>query len=196
MDLTLIWLFDNGKFPEGVAVEELKQYGGRKKLKEEIPHYVVDLLHPKGLMPDYEIFVDELVESGIGKKMKCWNIGKIKEIVRAHKTKFEAKGIALFISHKTEYVSHGQYGKSDRKTVHESMDGGLQRIFDCTMGLKPLFATFHSYTFSIMPFLSSAGGHNEYFRWVEFVDREQQPNYYPQRDAETTRQCEEACVIS
>jgi hypothetical protein len=28
------------------------------------------------------------------------------------------------------------------------------------------------------------GGHVEYFRWVEFVDREEQPNYYPQRDAE------------
>ena len=24
------------------------------------------------------------------------------------------------------------------------------------------------------------GGHHEYFRWIEFVDREEQPSYHPQ----------------
>lgn len=37
------------------------------------------------------------------------------------------------------------------------------------------------------------GGHMEYFRWIEFVDREEQPNYYPQRDADTK---DDKCVIS
>ena len=36
-------------------------------------------------------------------------------------------------------------------------------------------------------------GDHEYFRWIEFVDREQQPNYYPQRDADTK---DEKCIIS
>lgn len=38
------------------------------------------------------------------------------------------------------------------------------------------------------------GGHYEYFRWLEFVDRDLQPNYYPQRDAATNS--EKGCVIS
>eukprot|EP00567_Pseudictyota_dubia_P009469 CAMPEP_0197441050 /NCGR_PEP_ID=MMETSP1175-20131217/7413_1 /TAXON_ID=1003142 /ORGANISM="Triceratium dubium, Strain CCMP147" /LENGTH=281 /DNA_ID=CAMNT_0042971273 /DNA_START=38 /DNA_END=883 /DNA_ORIENTATION=+ len=36
------------------------------------------------------------------------------------------------------------------------------------------------------------GGHMEYFRWLEFVDREEQPNYTPQRDVETK---DVKCVI-
>lgn len=35
-------------------------------------------------------------------------------------------------------------------------------------------------------------GHHQYFRWIEFVDREEQPNYYPQHE-ETTQQ--KYCVI-
>ena len=30
--------------------------------------------------------------------------------------------------------------------------------------------------------------HWEYFRWIEFVDREEQPSYHPQYDAETKKQ--------
>lgn len=37
------------------------------------------------------------------------------------------------------------------------------------------------------------GGHMEYFRWIEFVDMEKQPNYHPQRDAESKK--EKNCVI-
>jgi len=33
----------------------------------------------------------------------------------------------------------------------------------------------------------------EYFRWMEFVDREEQPNSFPQRDVDTRA---EGCVIS
>ena len=31
-------------------------------------------------------------------------------------------------------------------------------------------------------------GHYEYYRWIEFVDREEQPSYHPQYDAETKKQ--------
>jgi len=70
---------------------------------------------------------------------------KLKEIVEEHKPKFAAKGVDIFVSHKQEYVSHGQYG-----------------------------------------------GHQEHFRWIEFVDRELQPSYQPQRDA---NEKEEKCSI-
>lgn len=33
------------------------------------------------------------------------------------------------------------------------------------------------------------GGHDEIFRWLEFVNREEQPNYKPQRDAEGKNDC-------
>lgn len=38
------------------------------------------------------------------------------------------------------------------------------------------------------------GGHMEYFRWLEFVDMTEQPNYVPQRDADTKPK--EECVVS
>lgn len=40
------------------------------------------------------------------------------------------------------------------------------------------------------------GGHNEYFRWLEFVDREQQPNYIPQRGTDERTEGKKECVIS
>lgn len=39
------------------------------------------------------------------------------------------------------------------------------------------------------------GGHYAHFRWIEFVDREQQPNYHPQRDATTRQGAEQDCII-
>jgi hypothetical protein len=134
------------EFPYGVVVEELKQWGGRKKLKENIPIYVQKMMTEKDLMVEYTDLVDACVSEGVGARLKAWNIDKLKEIVKYYTTKFEKKGVAVFVSHKREYVSHGQHG-----------------------------------------------GHYEFFRWIEFVDREVQPNYYPQRDAETT---DEKCVIS
>eukprot|EP00934_Nitzschia_sp_Nitz4_P002769 Nitzschia sp. Nitz4//scaffold237_size30108//11060//11902//NITZ4_007992-RA/size30108-processed-gene-0.19-mRNA-1//1//CDS//3329543506//2759//frame0 len=38
------------------------------------------------------------------------------------------------------------------------------------------------------------GGHIEHFRWIEFVDRDEQPNYYPQRN--TKDESDDKCVIS
>mmetsp|Transcript_5372 Transcript_5372/g.15672 ORF Transcript_5372/g.15672 Transcript_5372/m.15672 type:complete len:97 (-) Transcript_5372:316-606(-) len=96
-------------------------------------------------MTEYYALVDACVEEGIGRKLKGWNLKKLKIIVDEHRPKFEAKGVALFISLKKEYIQHGK------------------------------------------------SGHVEHFRWIEFVDRDIQPNYYPQRDA-TTR--DEKCVIS
>eukprot|EP00568_Trieres_chinensis_P008695 CAMPEP_0183300278 /NCGR_PEP_ID=MMETSP0160_2-20130417/6757_1 /TAXON_ID=2839 ORGANISM="Odontella Sinensis, Strain Grunow 1884" /NCGR_SAMPLE_ID=MMETSP0160_2 /ASSEMBLY_ACC=CAM_ASM_000250 /LENGTH=276 /DNA_ID=CAMNT_0025462665 /DNA_START=68 /DNA_END=898 /DNA_ORIENTATION=- len=134
------------KFPNGVAVEELKSWGGKKKLKEKIPIYVEKMLTKKGLMEEYDALVDACIEQGVGKRFKSWNLEKLKIVVGAHRPIFEDKGVALFLSQKEEWVSHGQHG-----------------------------------------------GHMEHFRWIEFVDRELQPDYYPQRDA-TTRT--DNCIIS
>ena len=133
------------EFPKGVAVEELKQWGGRKKLKEKIPIYVESMLEKYDLMDEYNQMIDHVVESGVGANTKMWNIEKLKLIMAEYKPKFAEKGVDVFVSHKQEYVSHGQYG-----------------------------------------------GHNEYFRWIEYVDRSLQPSYKPQRDAE---QKDEKCAI-
>ena len=133
------------KFPNGVAVEELKQWSGRKKLKEKIPIYVEKMLQKKDLMTEYNQLVDHVIESGVSSNFKNWNIEKLKLILDEYKPMFAAKGIDVFVSHKQEYVSHGQYG-----------------------------------------------GHTEFFRWIEYVDRELQPNYMPQRSAEEK---DEKCSI-
>jgi len=52
------------KFPNGVAVEELKNWGGRKKLKEKIPIYVEKILEKKGLMEEYNQMIDHVIEAG------------------------------------------------------------------------------------------------------------------------------------
>jgi len=125
------------EFPYGVAVEELKQWGhARKRLKEKIPVYVELLLEQKDLKTEYDALVNDCAELGVGKRFKCWNTGKLAEVIKAHNTNFEAKGISIFVSQKKEWVQHGQ------------------------------------------------SGHMEVFRWIEFVDRELQPNYHPQRDVE------------
>mmetsp|Transcript_26584 Transcript_26584/g.58260 ORF Transcript_26584/g.58260 Transcript_26584/m.58260 type:complete len:279 (+) Transcript_26584:61-897(+) len=133
-------------FPNGVAVEKFNRYGeARKKLKERCPIYVEKLLAAKGLMGEYEALVDDFILTEGGCCMQNWDTAKLQAIVDAHKHKFEARGVAVFISHKQEYISHGQYG-----------------------------------------------GHYEYFRWVEFVNRDEQPNYYPQRDALSKK---EKCAV-
>ncbi|GFH46020.1 hypothetical protein CTEN210_02494 [Chaetoceros tenuissimus] len=134
------------KFPNGVAVEELKQHKGRKKLKEKMPIYVEKLLKDHDLLSEYDQLVDHVIEAGRGQRTKMWNIEKLKGVLDVYKPIFSAKGVDLFVSHKQEYISHGQYG-----------------------------------------------GHIEYYRWIEFVDRSIQPNYFPQRDSETKKQ--EECNV-
>ena len=131
------------EFPNGVAVEKIRQYNGRKKLKEKIPVYVEKLLSDNDLMVEYEMLIEDILQKGTG---KCgWNLDALKQVIGEHRPKFERKNITLFLSMKQEYVSHGQYG-----------------------------------------------GHMEYFRWIEFVDMKEQPNYEPQRDAQDKK---EQCVV-
>jgi len=124
------------KFPNGVAVEKLSAWSSRKKLKDEIPPHVQEMMEQKGLMDEYEILVNHIVDAHNG-DFRTWNLEKIKEILHAYKPMFEPKGVSVFVSHKEEFIHHGQ------------------------------------------------GGHMEHFKWLEFVDRKMQPNYYPQRDAES-----------
>ena len=137
-------MYNTLTFPDGVAVEELKNYGrARNKLKETAPPYVTELMELKGAQDEYQTLVEHVAEAGVGKKFKLWNVKKCMEIAEVHKEKFEAKGIKVYVCIKKEYVSHGQYG-----------------------------------------------GHEEIFRWLEFVDMEKQPSYVPQRDAS-----EDDCVV-
>jgi len=133
------------KFPNGVAVEELKQWGGRDKLKMKIPIHVERMLEKYDLFKVYEQMVDHVIDAGIGNKTKNWKTDKLKELIKVYKPMFAEKGVDVFVCHKEEYISHGQYG-----------------------------------------------GHVEHFRWIEFVDRAEQPTYQPQRDAETK---DEGCVV-
>jgi hypothetical protein len=137
------------EFPYGVAVEQLRggcYRNGMKKLKEKMPIYVEKMMEEKDLMTEYDSLIDACVKEGVGSRFKNWKTDKLKAIVDRHSPAFEQKGVALFLSLKSEYVSHGHHG-----------------------------------------------GHYEHFRWLEFVDRSLQPNYYPQRDAATNS---EKCVIS
>lgn len=136
------------KFPNGVAVEELKQWNGRDKLKEKIPIYVEKMLEKHGLMEEYKQMVDHVVEAGVGRKFKSWKTDKLKELMEVYRPMFAAKGVDIFVCHKEEWVSHGQHG-----------------------------------------------GHMEHFRWIEFVDRAEQPSYMPQRDADVKKSKAECAVM-
>ena len=92
----------------------------------------------KDLMKEYDSLMDVCAKEGVQSRFRNFKTDKLKAVVDRHSRSFEQKGVALFLSHKSEYVSHGKYG-----------------------------------------------GHYEYFRWLEFVDRSLQPNYFPQRDAAT-----------
>ncbi|KAL7534444.1 hypothetical protein ACHAWF_004834 [Thalassiosira exigua] len=124
------------EFPNGVAVEELKSWGGRKKLKEKIPIYVETMLKEHDLMEEYKDMVDRVVAEGVGNKIKSWNIEKLKVLMDEYKPIFEAKGLDIYVCHKQEWVTY-----------------------------------------------TGKDGHMEHYRWIEFVDREKQPTYHPQRDA-------------
>lgn len=142
-DQTIKTVFTTLRFPNGVAVESMGSWSSRKKLKEEIPPHVQEMMVRKGLMNEYETLVNHIVDAHKG-DFRTWNLEKIFEIITAYKPMFEDKGVAIFVSHKEEYISHGQ------------------------------------------------GGHMEIFRWLEFVDREVQPNYYPQRSADSKK--EKCCI--
>eukprot|EP00565_Helicotheca_tamesis_P000467 CAMPEP_0185723390 /NCGR_PEP_ID=MMETSP1171-20130828/252_1 /TAXON_ID=374046 /ORGANISM="Helicotheca tamensis, Strain CCMP826" /LENGTH=286 /DNA_ID=CAMNT_0028391089 /DNA_START=58 /DNA_END=918 /DNA_ORIENTATION=+ len=128
------------EFPNGVAVEKLKRWGKaskvRDRLKNECPIYVEKMMQEKDLVDEYNELIDALCNTDKTFWKMNWKVEELQPVVNEHKDKFEKKGVALFLSHKQEYISHGQHG-----------------------------------------------GHWEYFRWIEFVDREKQPNYHPQRDA-------------
>mmetsp|Transcript_40073 Transcript_40073/g.82440 ORF Transcript_40073/g.82440 Transcript_40073/m.82440 type:complete len:193 (+) Transcript_40073:258-836(+) len=87
-------------FPNGVAVEKFNRYGeARRKLKEKCPIYVDKLLAAEGLMEEYDALIDDFIRTEGGCCMQKWDTKKIQDIVTAHQHKFEAKGVAVFISH-------------------------------------------------------------------------------------------------
>lgn len=103
-------VFTKLEFPNGVAVEELKQWGGRKKLKEKIPIHLEEMLKRHDLLDEYNQLIDHVIESGVGANSKMWNIEKLTLLLDEYKPMFQSKGIDIYVCHKQEYVSHGQYG--------------------------------------------------------------------------------------
>lgn len=103
-------LYTELEFPNGVAVEDFKQWGGRKRLKEKIPIQVEKMIEEHNLMEEYNQMIDHCIEAGCGANTKAWNTEKLKEIMRVYQPIFSAKGVDVFLSHKEEYASHGQYG--------------------------------------------------------------------------------------
>lgn len=97
-------------FPNGVAVEELKSWKGRKTLKEKTPIFVEKMLDKYELRSEYDQMVSQVVEAGVGKRFKNWKTDKLRELFDHYKPLFTAKGVELFFSHKQEWMSHGQYG--------------------------------------------------------------------------------------
>mmetsp|Transcript_1056 Transcript_1056/g.1133 ORF Transcript_1056/g.1133 Transcript_1056/m.1133 type:complete len:366 (+) Transcript_1056:119-1216(+) len=139
------------QFPNGVAVEELKQWGGRDKLKEKLPYEVEKLLKKHNLMDEYHELVSDFAKLACGGKFslhfynvqlhgvsKCKenqkNVDTLKILIDKYDETFGEKGIDLFVSHKVELT-----GVNNQQTQH--------------------------------------------YRWIEFVDRYEQPNYIPQHDA-------------
>ena len=133
------------QFPNGVAVEELKEWKGRKKLKEKVPIYVSKMMEKHDLTKEYDQMIDHVIEAGVSSNWKNWKIDNLIQVLDVYKPIFSAKGVDIFICSKEEYISHGQYG-----------------------------------------------GHMEYFLWIEYVDRSEQPNYYPQRSADLKKN---ECII-
>lgn len=99
------------EFPNGVAVEELQRWKGRKRLKEHIPIQVEKMVKDHDLMNEYDHMVDEVVEACTGSFMKGgWNLDKLKLLNETYRPIFAQKGIILYICHKEEYVDHGGKG--------------------------------------------------------------------------------------
>ena len=98
------------KFPNGVAVEEIKRYGKnkRQKLKEKCPPFVEKMMTDHGLQTEYQGMVNDMADAGVGRTFKDWNLKKLNEVKEAWESKFEAKGVKVYVSHKEEYISHGQ----------------------------------------------------------------------------------------
>ncbi|KAL7544905.1 hypothetical protein ACHAWF_008270 [Thalassiosira exigua] len=78
--------------PNGVAVEELKQWGGRKKLKEKIPIYAEKMLKEHDLMEEYKDIVDRVVAEGVSNKLKSWKIQKLKILMDEYRVSAEREG--------------------------------------------------------------------------------------------------------
>lgn len=139
-------MYNKLKFPNGVAVEELKDWKGGKRLKEKCPSYVQVMLEKKNAQAEYDALVNDLVETTAGPRFTNWDVETLQPVIERHRPAFEAKDMALFLGHKQEWIH------------------------------------------------TNTGGFYDHWRWIEFVDRAQQPNYYPQRDGDSKVE-KKNCVI-
>mmetsp|Transcript_8160 Transcript_8160/g.12918 ORF Transcript_8160/g.12918 Transcript_8160/m.12918 type:complete len:297 (+) Transcript_8160:2-892(+) len=108
---TIKTLYATLKFPNGVVIEQIKEWNGRERLKEKIPEEVEELMTKKGLTEEYDQLVEACVNQGVGRKLKNWKLRKLQEVMDEYRPVFEAKGVAIHVSHKEEWVSHGPNGQ-------------------------------------------------------------------------------------
>jgi len=96
------------EFPNGVAVEKLSEWNGRKKLQENIPIQVEKMLESHGLMDEYHRLVGDIVDGG--RNTFGWDLEKLKLVVHKYRPLFAMKGIVIHVAHKEEQVDkHRRY---------------------------------------------------------------------------------------
>ena len=99
------------KFPHGIAVVQLQQWAGRKKLKQQsIPIYVQKLLTKYRLEQEYEQCIDKCIQSEASIRDATrggWNVDEILEIIQEYRPLFRRKEIDVYVCHKQEFIVHG-----------------------------------------------------------------------------------------
>ena len=99
--------YESIKFPEGVAIERLRNWRGRTKLAEKIPDKVQALLEKKDAMKEYNDFIAYLCATRKG-TFSSWKDSEIFNVVEDHRIPFKLKGIKVFACHKEEWIHNGQ----------------------------------------------------------------------------------------
>lgn len=265
--------------PAAVAVEELKNYGGHKNLKNKCPDDVRKLLTEKNLFDVYDRFVQSIYDTKTtrGKGLGSWKDQQFVSVLDLFRDDFTAGGVRVALCKRKsgkgtrrwlefidvdaleeEYVPQfdvsnwsGQVIKTvyhklkfpngvvveelkswggreklkEKIPIHVEMminkhglmpeyeqmvdhvvEAGvgnkikswkIEKLKDLIQVYKPMFAEkgVDLFVCHKQEWVSHGqhGGHMEHFRWIEFVDRAEQPTYVPQRDAET--KSEDACSI-
>ena len=78
-------------------MEELKEWKGRKKLKEKVPIYVSKMMEKHDLTKEYDQMIDHVIEAGVSSNWKNWKIGNLIQVLDVYKPIFTAKGVDIFI---------------------------------------------------------------------------------------------------
>lgn len=125
-DQVIHTVFTKLRFPNGVAVLELKQKLRRRedKLRNNIPRTVKTMMRKKKLMAEYEMLVESCIADGV--EARRWNIDKLKRVIARHRPEFAERGVDLFVGHKQEDVQRGHGAYTEFFRWVEFVDRKLQ----------------------------------------------------------------------